>query len=136
MAARIRKFLSLSAREKLLLMRAASQLLWVSAALRLLPFSIVKRSCERLREHAASDPVSISQVAYAVNAATNFIPGSACLSRALVCQRMLGNIGVRTQLKIGVMKKAKGMLDAHAWLEYEGMVIMGGSSELSMYSRL
>lgn len=115
--------------------RAACELAAVSLALRIVAFTRLKRFCERVEPRYPFAPDSlIPQVSYSVNAASKLIPGAACLARALVCQHMLGSAGVATELKIGVSKKTA--LDAHAWLEYEGTVIMGNSSELATYSRL
>jgi len=47
-----------------------------------------------------------------------------CLPRAFALQWVLGRRGVRTELRIGVRKEAKG-LRAHAWLEHEGRHIGG-----------
>ncbi len=103
----------------------------------MVPFTRLKRYCQCVAPRRPSVPDSlIPQVCYCVNAASKVIPGAACLARALVCQRMLGSAGLTTELKIGVSKKGETILDAHAWLEYEGKVIMGDSSELAIYSRL
>ena len=49
-----------------------------------------------------------------------------CLTNALAVQFLLGRRGYSTVLRIGVAKKDGSALEAHAWLEHEGEVLLGG----------
>lgn len=56
---------------------------------------------------------------------------SPCLVRSVSAQAMLARRGVPSDLRIGV-RPAEGMLEAHAWLEVDGVVVndradIGGS---------
>lgn len=46
-----------------------------------------------------------------------------CLERSLAARRLLLAKGVDAQLKIGVCRNESGEFRAHAWLEYENVVI-------------
>lgn len=65
----------------------------------------------------------ISAIACAVNMAARLGPFKAsCLTRSMVLKWLLRNRGVGTSLRVGV-RTDSGMLDAHAWVEYQGVPI-------------
>jgi len=55
--------------------------------------------------------------------------GSTCLTRALAGQLLLRKAGIESRLCIGVMRDQRHAFQAHAWLERDGKVILGGSNE-------
>ena len=58
-----------------------------------------------------------------VNIAARHTLGSrTCLTRSLLLGWLLRRRGVQSQLRIGV-RLAQGALDAHAWVEYEGVPV-------------
>ena len=59
-----------------------------------------------------------------------------CLTDAMVTQLLLSRRGLQANIQIGVAFGADGKLEAHAWIEHEGRVLIGGSSGLEQYSRL
>ena len=58
-----------------------------------------------------------------------------CLSQALATQVMLGRRGRSATLRIGVANE-EGAVKAHAWLETEGKIIIGGSQSRNRFSPL
>ena len=48
-----------------------------------------------------------------------------CLKKALVLHAMLTRRGFNSQLLIGAARAETGQLDAHAWLECQGKVLLG-----------
>lgn len=50
-----------------------------------------------------------------------------CLVQALTGRILLQRRGIPSDLRIGVAKKNGERLDAHAWLECGGAVVLGGS---------
>jgi len=63
-----------------------------------------------------------------VQAAARRCPvGSTCLTRALAGQLLLRKAGIESRLCIGVMRDQLRAFQAHAWLERDGKVILGGS---------
>ena len=59
-----------------------------------------------------------------------------CLPRALAARQMLQRRGARPALCIGVMRSTEGQLQAHAWLEVDGVVVLGALPDLDRFQRL
>jgi hypothetical protein len=55
-----------------------------------------------------------------------------CLSQSLVMRLLLNRKGISTDLKIGLSQR-KGLFDAHAWLEKEGMLLNDHPSVIADY---
>ncbi len=65
------------------------------------------------------------RAAAAVNRASRFVPWAVCLSRARVLDRMLAARHIPVTVRIGVAYPG-GKFQAHAWVEHNGKVILGG----------
>jgi hypothetical protein len=64
-----------------------------------------------------------------------FLPERPCLTQALVLQYLLLRHGDEaTELHIGVTKEKEG-LQAHAWIERNGTVLIGGKNSPREYER-
>lgn len=84
-----------------------------------------------------SSPPTINTLVWAVHAASRLQPGGVkCLARSLAMQHLLAQYGYLANLKIGVMKAASGELEAHAWVEYQGKVIIGALDNLLAFTPL
>jgi hypothetical protein len=57
-----------------------------------------------------------------------------CLPQALVGHRLLRQQGFDVHLKIGVLKNHGDQISAHAWLEYQGQVILGDLKGLEQFA--
>ena len=104
----------------------------------LLPFQTLLQGLEKLGRSASpslsiSPPFSISHIVWRVNVSSRYLPGVKCLARALATQVLLTRYGYSSELQIGVAKSEQGELEAHAWVEYQGKVIIGGLSTLSRF---
>lgn len=104
----------------------------------LLPFQTLLQSLEKLGRSASpslsvSPSLSISHIVWRVNVSSRYLPGVKCLARALATQLLLNRCGYSSELQIGVAKSEQGELEAHAWVEYQGKVIIGGLSTLSRF---
>jgi hypothetical protein len=53
-----------------------------------------------------------------------------CLARALVVEALLRRHGYAVQMRIGVRRPESQSFAAHAWLEYEGKIVVGGPESL------
>jgi len=63
--------------------------------------------------------------------------GSTCLAVALVAQSLLMRHGYESSFRIGVRRSEDRAFAAHAWLEREGRVIVGGpQSVVATYKAL
>ena len=56
--------------------------------------------------------------------------------QALTAKTLLARAGQPAALRIGVAKKPDGHLEAHAWLESEGRIVVGHLRDLSRFSPL
>jgi transglutaminase superfamily protein len=114
-----------------LLVQAWLLLLTVDLALRLLPFSRVRRLALPARRGSQPAP-SPDQAALVARlhrlvkmASRNHLYPMRCLRQSLVLQWLLGRRGISADLRLGVRKAPGGPdgLDAHAWLECDGLPI-------------
>jgi hypothetical protein len=83
-----------------------------------------------------NDAPSVRRVVWAVAAASRrLFSDRPCLPTALAARYLLARRGVATELRIGVTRDANG-LDAHAWLERHGDVLIGGRDPSTHYRPL
>lgn len=110
-----------------------------------LSFWSLKRVVRALRRVAATLPKTGSptpayrrRAAWAANAVGHrLLPNRPCLTQALVLQYLLLRRGDdRAELHIGVAKGESGELLAHAWIERNGRVLIGGTGSPDKYKRL
>ena len=137
---RIRRFWGLSGQKQRLLIYACLLLNGIRLALWLFSFNFVRRRLGDLStvwtRHPVGQPVSVALVAGAVAIAGRYTPGTArCLVRALTTQALLDHYGYPHQLHIGVMKNDLSV-EAHAWIEYQGRVVVGGLDNLQEFKPL
>lgn len=100
-------------------------------ALLVLPLACVRRLVTYLvtigDSIAATGNCTSGQLIWACGAAARHSPvGSTCLATALTAQALLRRHGYHAGLRIGVKRDPDGAFTAHAWLEREGRVIVGG----------
>lgn len=122
MRRKLNKWLRLGSSDRALLLHAWLSLSGMRLALWLLPFHRIP--CARV---LSSKPVESDRLAWAIAAASAFVPRSTCLVRALAAQRLFARYGHVAQVHIGVAKPT-GQFAAHAWLEYNGAPILGASN--------
>jgi hypothetical protein len=80
---------------------------------------------------------SVDRVVWAVTVANRYMPGEVkCLARALTTQVLLGQRGHQALLRIGVAKGEQGQLEAHAWVESQGRIVIGDLADFSRYTPL
>jgi hypothetical protein len=126
---KLRKLQNLSPMERRLLVRAFLLVAAVRLGLWLLPFSTQRRILARLDQaHPRLPRVAVSpdQIAWAVVVASRYVPRATCLTQALAAQVLLKGAGFLALLRIGVGKDPKGRFQAHAWVENNGKVLIGG----------
>ena len=127
---RLRKFIKLSTRRKLLLVEATLLLAAVRAGLFLFAFGKMRRMLShfaRFGDKKKIPPKSkIDDIVWALGAAGRaFPPIGTCLSQALAGHAWLGSKGYSTDLRIGANHDSGGKFSAHAWLQRGDTVVMG-----------
>jgi hypothetical protein len=102
----------------------------------LFPLAMAQRCLLRLARLAPvrGQATGITEAIAAVREGATLVPGSWCLQSALAAQALLRNIGMQPELRIGLAHSPIQGMRAHAWLELDGLPVLGGSKEeLSAY---
>jgi hypothetical protein len=136
---RFAKFFRLSRTERYLLIHAVLLILTIRLGLSLLAFQQVLKIRCRLKSFQrkwSSNPPPLYQISWALDTASRYIPGAKCLARALAGQLLIARWGIPTSIHIGVKKNGESALMAHAWLEFQGRILIGNAEDLSQYTRL
>ena len=138
------KFLNLTNEERILLLKTFFLLklvrlgLWVYPYGRLLQF-LDKVSLSFSQNYKVTQQVNkieLTKITWAINLSSSYSFGEVkCLAKALTTKVIMINYGYSPQLHIGVALKS-GRLEAHAWVENEGEVIIGYLRDLSRFSQL
>jgi hypothetical protein len=97
----------------------------------LLPFRLVRRLAGYLispaRRRDRTGWPAIPQLTQSVTAVSRYVPQATCLTQALAAQILLHRYGHPASLRIGVARSQSGKFEAHAWLESDGVVVIGGT---------
>jgi len=129
--AQLHRFLRHST-ELWLLFKATVLLETIKLGMQLLPFRALRRLLDRVAGTPAgwrhTNYTSVDKIAWVIETASRRTPGAkSCLNQALAAQVLLTRGGYPSQLHIGVAKGERGQFKAHAWVESEGKVVIGGS---------
>lgn len=86
------------------------------------------------RRCSSSDP---AEVASMTASAAALLPWDCnCLPRALVTTRLLTELGIPCELRIGVSRKAGETPEAHAWVEHQGRILDSMPAETRRFDAL
>ena len=98
---------------------------------------LIDKLSNRLIQAKGISELTLEQIISAVETSTYYMPGQPqCLSRAITAKIILAVYGYHCNLKLGVTKTPMSSLEAHAWIEYEGNVLIGGGQELNRFVSL
>ena len=139
-----RRFLSLSRSDRRLVLEASSLMALVCVGLRLFRLRTVQQLLERCVEsyptqtHHPPDPNAIDRVHWAVTAVARRVPKATCLVQALIANALLRRRNVACELRMGIRIRGDSAanLEAHAWVECNGVVVIGGMDSLSTFEPL
>lgn len=133
---RLRKFLGLTSADRRLLGQAFRVLWLIRLILSIVPFGTARKLLGRLRGTGVPQPggkPSAGRIVWAVLAASRYVPRTrTCFPRALAVHTLLTRHGLTSELRVGVAREGDGALEAHAWVECDGRVVIGGG-ELDRY---
>ncbi|MEO0374624.1 MAG: lasso peptide biosynthesis B2 protein [Cyanobacteria bacterium P01_A01_bin.17] len=134
------KFVRLPARDRLLLLKAFVLLGLVRLGLWRLSFKRLQQVLHKISHSPQASPVasircsSIHKIVWAVDVSGHLMPGHVkCLARALTAQVLMSRRGYTPDLRIGVAKDQNNCLEAHAWIELEGSVVIGLLPDLKRF---
>jgi hypothetical protein len=123
---RLRKFWASPLRFKWLLAEALVRL-GVASVLRFLVMPCRAQflmQAHRVLSQPRRAASSSEEISRAVDVAARFVPGATCLVKAQVGCAMLNRFGYAAKIRLGVLKNLS-KLEAHAWVECDGLVMMG-----------
>lgn len=134
------KFLRLTAEDKYFLVKTAFLLATIRLGLWVLPFQTL---CHLLSRWKGADtwgrnanPSSVNRIIWGINLMSSYVPAASCLTKALAALMLLGRNGQPACLRFGVAKGLQGELEAHAWVESQGRIVIGTRSDLPRYTML
>jgi len=134
---RLRRFLQMPNRQRVLLLEAALFLGLARLALLALPFGRIAPWLQRSPDSGAGDTATVLAVGQAVTIAARNVPWNAvCLPQAMAAKAMLERRGQGSALHLGAARAGDG-LTAHAWLVAGGEVVVGeaGIAEVAPLAR-
>src|SRR5947209_731091 len=125
---RLRRFASLPPDDRRLLLVSLAVVASVRAALWILPFGRLRSAMGLVQRRSRSSTHSFREadrIAWSVGSAARFVPRATCLTQALAGEVLLRRAGCPANLRIGDATDRAGKLEAHAWIESEGRVVIG-----------
>ena len=134
---RIRKFFKLSSEEQYLLIKTWILLGIIRLGLELFPFSTLRKLLYKLTIlfRGLGKDFSVEYLVWSVAVVSPYVPKTTCLAQALTAQFLLQRAGHQARLHIGVNYGIGGRLEAHAWVESQGRILIGGF-DLNRYTHL
>jgi hypothetical protein len=132
-ARKIRTYRNFSIAERRLVRTALPLLCFARVALWILPLRRVRSAADRLsRVRRARRDISERQVGWAIRVASHYVPRATCLAQGVAAQILLSRYGYASRLHIGVALENR--FEAHAWVESNGLVVVGGAEESARYT--
>ena len=108
--------------------------LWLFPLLVLRQLLVRRASCSNTSPR--EQRLCVHRVGWAVELACRYVPAATCLTQALVTRTLLARCGCHAIVRIGVARSETGELQAHAWVEVDGSIVIGGSESQKHYTPL
>lgn len=132
----LRKLRALDRGERRIVAEAALLLPLVHAAQQVLPFRRWRALLTRVHigRSPLRPPPSAEAIARAVERAQRGLPGVyKCLPAAYTAHLLLHRHGYPSIVQVGVARDARGKVEAHAWVECDGRILVGGLADLQRF---
>ncbi len=136
------RFLRLPLRDQILLFRIGLLLCAIRVGLALLPFRSLRRFLHSIvrvapNRQAANGWPNRQRTMKAIEIMGNYVLSDGpCLTQALAAQSLLKRHGQAAHLRIGVAKRSDGTIYAHAWIESQGQILIGGKDSPQFFKIL
>ena len=127
---RLRKFFRLASNDRRLILQALGWVAAVRLSLWIVPFRFLRASFTHSAENRTTGKtpvISTARIAWAIMTASRYVPRASCLTQALATLGLLRRHGYSADLRIGVALDEAQNLQAHAWVESEGNLVIGGT---------
>lgn len=126
----MKQFAALGATERELVVLSLVLVAHVRAALCVLPSRFSLRLVRRLADLPArpsrAHPPAPVRIAWAIGAVSRLVPRATCLTQAIAGKLLLRFYGYESRLCLGVARTDAGRFFAHAWIEREDRILIGG----------
>jgi hypothetical protein len=135
---RLLKFFRLRKECRMLLIRTFFCVMSIRLLLLFFPFVTLQKefTTVRPRPHPHTiNGIHPDEIAWAVKTASRYVFRATCLVQALATQVLLTRESISSVLYIGVLKTENSSFEAHAWIESEGRIVIGGS-EIGPFKKL
>ncbi len=136
---KVKRIMGASTHEKTM---AAQTLFWLwFFGLRnmILPYRVTKRWMSlEIADYSTAriqDELTIRKVTGLVRRLKQYAPRANCLTQALATKEVLRRYGQNANIRLGVVRSDIS-IDAHAWVEIEGRIVLGKQPNNSRYSIL
>ena len=135
---RAAEFFRLPAERRRMLMSALRLLWFVRVGLWAMSFRRLRHVLKRMERTAgdAGPSASLDELLWCIESTARYVPAATCLTRSLAAQVLLRRHGLPSTLRIGVARGHRGTIEAHAWVECDGRVVIGELSDLSRFTAL
>jgi hypothetical protein len=134
----LRKWANLPRPERRLFLRALPLVTCVRLGLWALPWPVTRRLSQRLsttaRTARPTPEVDVDAVTRAVSRAARRVPRATCLTQAIAASVMLGRRGIPATIRFGAARDPRGRFIAHAWVESQGRIVIGGVTSPQRYA--
>ncbi len=77
----------------------------------------------------SSQKHTVASIVWAVRHTSRLVPKATCLTQSLVVRLLLARSGHDSKIRIGVSNSDDGKFEAHAWVIYDGLIVIGGSDD-------
>lgn len=134
---RLREFTRLPANRRRLVL-ASLRLLWlVRVGLWTVSFRRLRGMLLRMEQNAREKVgAPRDELIWCIEAASRYVPAATCLTCSMAAQVLLRRNGHASTLRIGVARGGRGHLEAHAWVECDGRVVVGEMDNLDRFTPL
>lgn len=72
---------------------------------------------------------TVARITRSVERISRFIPDASCLTQTISCQAILSWKGIPSTITMGLKKDSPGAVKAHAWLSWNGQVVLEGNED-------
>jgi hypothetical protein len=129
---RLKRFIERPSDQRRLLLKGWLVVATIRMALWIAPLDCVLRFALRFLRHAKR-PAKVEPILWCVTTGARYVPRATCLTQALAAHALLVGSGHSSHIQIGVAKDATNQFEAHAWLNCNGHIVLGGP-EVSRYT--
>ncbi len=141
MTAAVRKFFALSTRDRALVAEAAMRLAMARLAIRVMPAATWRRlrSAQPAQRRAIrSAATQIDGIRWAIQSVGRRFASTTCLVQALAADAMMRQRGYASRIRVGVKERRSESdgLQAHAWVECDGAIVLGDQQDFANYAPL